>query len=256
MATVRFSLRLVWRIQEVGLTRATVAHARGWLLAVRVALNISESADEATRICEAEARLLALDYSRENLCSASRDAVCAKLKWWNVKDIRDGIDTWVRANAPAVDPLPPEAMNAPISDTGKWLYARYLKASGEGAAVRALSVMRDRETAAFDWLVRGDHTAAAYAVMQGWQPTPTAADLVADWDDEAGIIERAVRIRTMPCNSVYASLIREKTVGVFLMAVGIHAHHHLTAAIEELRSTADPVPVAFPEPETLFGDIV
>lgn len=233
-----------------------MAHARDWLLAVRVGLSIPESAEEASAICTASARLLAQDYSKEDLCFASRDTVAATLKWWNEKDIRERLDTWIKVNAPAVEALPAEALAAPIGNTGKWLFARFLRATDDATAIRALDSMRGREQPAFDWVVRNNHAAAGYAVQRGWKPTPTAEGLAADWDDEAAIRRLARRIREFPRTTQWEATIQERAMSTLMMLVGMHARQHFDAAVDEFRSFAEPVPVAFDDGVTLFGEIL
>jgi hypothetical protein len=76
------------------MTKPTLPHARDWLLNVRSALNIAESAEEATVICTRAARLLSQDYTAEDLCFDSREHVSATLRFWNERDIRDRLDVW------------------------------------------------------------------------------------------------------------------------------------------------------------------
>lgn len=237
------------------MTRPTLAQASAWLLAVRSQFDIKEDARDAKLAVRGIAASFIKTYDASALTAESRESVSATLKWFKEPDIRERLDVWVRVNAPeTVEVLAPEAAVAPISGTGRWHYSHFLKASSEDAAILALDTLRSREQAAFDWVVRHDHAAAGYAVMRHWKPTPTAEELATDWNDEDCIRELVGRLRTMGCETVWASEVRQIALASFLMAVGLHARQHLDMAIDELRSTG-PVAVAFVEDVPLFGEI-
>lgn len=238
------------------MTRPTLGQASAWLLAVRSQFDIREEPRDAKLAVRGIAASFVKTYDASALTAESQEAVSATLKWFKEPDIRERLDVWVRVNAPeTVEVLHPEAATAPIGETARWHYSHFLKAADEPTAIRALDTLRSREQAAFDWIVRHDHGAAGYAVMRHWDVTPTTDELTTDWDDEAQVRAFAGRLRTMGYDTVWASRIREQAIASFLMTVGLHAHHLLDVAVNELRSTA-PVEVAFVEPVTLFGEIL
>lgn len=239
------------------MTRATLAQASAWLLQLRATQNISESALEAKLAVRPIAASLIKTYAADVFRAESREAVSATLRFFKEPDIRERLDVWVKINAPETVPtLPPEALAAPIGATGQWLYGRFLTAADEPAAIRALDTLRSREHGAFDWVVRNDHGAAGYAVRRGWEPAPTPDELRVDWNDEPTIRRMAARIRAMACPTPWSTLIRAEAIKALLMAVGLHARHHLDAAVEELRGEGDAIPVAFVEEVTLFGEVI
>jgi hypothetical protein len=236
-------------------TRATLAQASAWLLQLRATQNIAESALEAKLAVRPIAASMIKTYDADVFRSESREAVSATLKWFKEPDIRERLDVWVRINAPeTVEMLHPDAAIAPISETARWHFSHFLKASDETVAIRALGTLRSREGEAFDWIVRHDHMAASYAVQHGWKPTPTADELGTDWDDEPGIRAMARRIRAFPRTTQWEAMVQDQAMNTLLMTVGLHARQHFDAAVDEFRSVAEPVPVAFVE-TTLFGEI-
>lgn len=241
------------------MTRATLAQASVWLLAVRTQFDIKEEAKDAKLAVRGLAASMVKSYDAAAFTPESREVVSATLRFFREPDIRERLDAWVRINAPdAVEILHPDAAMAPISEVARWHYSHMLSAKDEATAVRALDTLRSRESEAFDWVVRNDVAAAGWAVRHHWAaPTPTRNELATDWDDEARIREMAARIRTMPCATVWASRIREQAITSLLMTVGLHARQHLDAAVAELRSHAEveQVAVAFPENGSLFGGI-
>lgn len=240
------------------MTRATLAQASAWLLAVRAQFDIKEEAKDAKLAVRGLAASMVKTYDAAAFTPESREAVSATLKFFREPDIRERLDAWVRINAPdAVEILHPDAAMAPISEVARWHYSHMLSAKDEATAIRALDTLRSRESEAFDWVVRNDVAAAGWAVRHHWTPTPARNELAIDWDDEARIRDLAARIRTMPCATVWASRIREQAIASLLMTVGLHARQHLDAAVAELRSHAEveQVAVAFPENGSLFGSL-
>jgi hypothetical protein len=238
-------------------TRATLAQASAWLLAVRSQFDIKEEAKDAKLAVRGPAASLVKTYDASAFTPESREAVSATLKWFREPDIRERLDVWVRVNTPEpVEPLPPEALAAPISMTAKWQYARFLKATDDDHAVRALSALRGAwDHAAFDWIVRHDYAAAGLAVRQGWKPAPSRDELATEWNDLDWILAKARVIRSMTCPTPWSTMARAECLKVFLLCVGLHGRQHLDAAVAELRST-EPVPVAFVEEVTLFGEVL
>lgn len=240
------------------MTRATLAQASAWLLAVRAQFDIKEEIKDAKLAVRGLAASMVKTYDAAAFTPESRESVSPGLKWFREPDIRERLDAWVRINTPdAVEILHPDAAMAPISEVARWHYSHMLSAKDEAAAVRALDTLRSREHEAFDWVVRNDVAAAGWAVRHRWGPTPARNELATDWDDEARIRDLAARIRTMPCATVWASRIREQAIASLLMTVGLHARQHLDAAVAELRAYAEveQVAVAFPESGSLFGGI-
>lgn len=239
------------------MTRATLAQASAWLLAVRAQFDIKEEAKDAKLAVRGIAASMVKAYDAAAFTPESREVVSATLKFFREPDIRERLDAWVRINAPeAVEMLHPDAAMAPISEVARFHYSHMLTARDEATAIRALNTLRSREGEAFDWIVRNDVAAAGWAVRRHWEPTPAAAELNADWDDADAICEMAARIRTMPCATVWASRIREQAIATLLMTVGLHARQHLDLAVAELRAVAEieKVRVAFQDPP-LFGGI-
>lgn len=240
------------------MTKATLAQASAWLLALRVPFANNETSTESKLVVRPIAASMIKTYDADAFRAESKEAVGATLKWFREPDIRERLDVWVRINAPeTVQTLAPEAAAAPISDMGKWSYSRFLKAGDDSAAVRALDTLRDRDRSAFDWVVRHDHGAASHAVMRGWQPTPTREELARDWDDEDGIRGHARRVRSLPRSNRSEAMIQDQAMNTLLMAVKINAPQHFDALVDALRAYAEPesVPVAFVEEVTLFGEL-
>jgi hypothetical protein len=262
------------------MTRATLAQASTWLLRLRATQNIAESALDAKLAVRPIAASMIKTYDADVFRPESREAVSATLKWFKEPDIRERLDVWVRINAPeTVEMLHPDAAIAPISEAARWHFSRFLKASDETVAIRALGTLRSREGEAFDWIVRHDHMAASYAVQHGWKPTPMADELGTDWDDEPcirDIVQKIVagmrtqgtaqRVRHDQWRSLgdilwfgakpRANITSDPSILIMTLArvIRLHAPQHQDILLDELRSVAEPVPVAFVE-TTLFGEI-
>lgn len=238
------------------MTRATLAQASAWLLLVRAQFDIKEDARDAKLAVRPIAASLIKTYDAAAFRDESREAVSATLKFFREPDIRERLDVWVRINAPeTVEVMEPEAAIAPIEQTARWDYSRFLRATDDTTAIRALGALRTREPAGFDWVVRHDHAAAGYAVQRGWRPTPTDQELAGDWDDESGIRARARQVRALPRGTQFEASVQDRALHLLVFLVKTHAPQHFDTLLDELRGEVVPVPVAFSNDASLFGEI-
>lgn len=234
------------------MTKPTLAQVSAWLLAVRSQFDIKEKSTDAKLACQGYAASMIQAYDANAFTPESREAVSETLKFFRLPDIRERLDSWVRINAPETEQLlAPEAAIAPISPEGRWFYSHMLKAPDETAAVRALGTLRSRDQAGFDWVVKTDHTAAGYAVQHGWKPSSTREDIQASYDDEAAIVRTIRKIQAPLPDGRYWTQAHEMMAS-YRRIVALNAPQHLHLFTER----DGPVPVAFEEPVTLFGEIL
>lgn len=239
------------------MTRATLAQASAWLLALRVPFASNESSTESKLIVRPIAASMLKSYDASAFRAESREAVAATLKFFREPDIRERLDVWVRINAPeTVEVMAPEALVAPIEHSARWDYSRFLRAPDDTTAIRALGALRSREPVGFDWVVRNDHAAAGYAVQRGWRPTPTDTELASDWDDEVGIRAKARQVRALPRGTPFEAAVQDRALHLLVYLVKTHAPQHFDLLLDELRGEVVPVPVAFPPEVTLYGEIL
>lgn len=182
--------------------KATQTAVRVWLLELmaRQKPQSKKDADNAVRMA---LPIFAHRFPAAAFCASAQDAIVSTEPYWNEAKVSLALEQWCRLNLASADTsderLPEIAVAAPISRHGKWLYGQFLLAEHDGAAVRAIDSLRYTEWGHdFDWVVRNDPGAAAIAVRRGWRPTPTAAELAADWDDLSGILDHARRVAGDP----------------------------------------------------------
>jgi hypothetical protein len=247
------------------MSKATKVEIRRWMLAVMARQAAQSEADVQANVALSLAAFQS-KFPAEAFCGTSIDYVVGNEKFWNEAAVMRRMSEWCDANAPAAAALPPEAANAPVSEEAKQWLAFYYRAPDDAQAVRCLDLLRSHSPQAFAYLMRVDINAASIAVYRKWF-VATPADLAADWDDEAGIRQRARRVvETMRDTSAgdvrpvhqFTSIgqaLTLKATGMVILnamvhAVKLHAPQHAEALLDELRSIKQPVeivpvPVAF-----------
>jgi hypothetical protein len=237
------------------MTKATLAQADRWLLAVRVPFNIKEDAKEARLVVRPIAASMIKAYDAEVFCEASREAVSATLKFFREPDIRERLDAWISINIAAPFALPLEAEEAPVSREAKWWLAHWFRADSDAKAERALDLIRDKSEEAFGYLMKASMRAAEIAVWRKW-PVPGQRY---DWT-EAEVREAAHKAVSLRGGQTrLAHCLASTALMALAHSIKINAPQHQDALLDELRwiaagqptEAAKPVPVAFvraPEP--------
>lgn len=260
------------------MTKATLAQADRWLLAVRVPFGIKEDAKEARLVVRPIAASMIKVYDAEVFCEASREAVSTTLKFFREPDIRERLDAWVSINISTPFALPSEAEEAPVSREAKLWLAHWFRADSDARAERALDLIRAKNDEAFGYLMKASMRAADIAVWRKWHIPGQRYDWTeAEVREAARKIVDTLRLQhTMPrARDEWRSIgdvlcfgprpranIEAPLPPLFLvlaMAVKTNAPGHQDALLDELRWIAagqptqsdEPVPVAFltaPEP--------
>ena len=92
------------------MTKATLAQASAWLLAVRAKQDIRETARDAKLACHGIAASMIKTYDASAFTPDSSEYVSATLKWFREPDIRERLDAWCAAQRPVERNAPSPAV--------------------------------------------------------------------------------------------------------------------------------------------------
>ena len=178
--------------------KATKKAVARWLLEV-MGRQVPQSVTDAKRNAETATPAFALRFEAAAFCQESQDAVVGAERYWNEASVSRALEAWCKEHLTPAELaiLPAEAEAAPLTNVGKHLYARFLNAEDDRAALSVLALMHSVDGVSFAWVARNDFRAADLVVGRGWRLAD--AESRDEWNDElvvrrkAGVLMSAYR---------------------------------------------------------------